>query len=420
MRRGEDHWPEAETWLREVVERNPTHEHSRVELARLLMRRGEDHWPEAETWLREAVERNPTHAPSRVELARLLMRRGEDHWPEAETWLREAVERNPTNEHSRVELARLLMRRGEDHWPEAETWLREAVERNPTNEHSRVELSRLLVRQQHISQAICLLEEFIGVNEKTPHASALLTRLLEGDLSGSEKAISEILPESDQSFERDGYAAFAPLSLGRDSVDIAAPSLFDDVPAPMGGVPAAASLSSKNMDSIKHRARLQTYFMRTQSSMYVPREEDDKYWADSVAKGDSLAGFYFQWRQGTNGENRELPPNAWAQRACRLYQTRCTEQKDWQDLKQACRDKSPYTNAIQWLASEQPEEDLKQMGSWITRAESHKEETSSLDNYIVSTYKGLSQGAPQPQRDAAAFAILSAGAADVPQFSVTV
>ena len=90
----------------------PDNEVSRVELARLLTHRGEDHWDEAEHWLRQAVERSPDDEPSRVELARLLVRLGEDHWDEAERWLRQVVEQDPSNQPARAVMAALQVRRG--------------------------------------------------------------------------------------------------------------------------------------------------------------------------------------------------------------------------------------------------------------------------------------------------------------------
>ena len=71
----------------------PDNEHSRVELARLLIGREEDHWEEAEHWLRQAMERNPEGGHSRVVMARLLVRRGRA--ADAETLLAEFLERDP-------------------------------------------------------------------------------------------------------------------------------------------------------------------------------------------------------------------------------------------------------------------------------------------------------------------------------------
>lgn len=127
--------------LREMARLFPNNQHSRVELARLMIREGEHHWDEAEHWLRQVIERVPNVKPARVELARLLIRRGEHHWDEAEHWLRQVIERVPDNEHSRVVMARLLVLRHRS--AEAETLLAEFVERHPANPAAQRSLARL-------------------------------------------------------------------------------------------------------------------------------------------------------------------------------------------------------------------------------------------------------------------------------------
>ena len=133
---------DAHEWtLREMLRLFPNDEHSRVELARLLIGRGEHHWDEAEHWLRQVIERDPDDEPARVELARLLIRRGEHHWDEAEHWLRQIIERDPDNGHSRVVMARLLVLRHRG--AEAEMLLAEFVEYHPADAAARQSLDRL-------------------------------------------------------------------------------------------------------------------------------------------------------------------------------------------------------------------------------------------------------------------------------------
>ena len=133
---------DAHEWtLREMLRLFPNNEHSRVELARLLIRRGEHHWDEAEHWLRQIIERVPDVGPARVELARLLIRRGEHYWDEAEHWLRQVIERDRDSEHSRVVMARLLVLRHRN--AEAEALLAEFVERHPANAVAQQTLDRL-------------------------------------------------------------------------------------------------------------------------------------------------------------------------------------------------------------------------------------------------------------------------------------
>ena len=97
---------------------------------------------DAHEWtLREMLRLFPNDEHSRVELARLLIRRGERHWDEAELWLRQVIERDPDNEHSRVVMARLLVLRHRS--AEAETLLAKFVERHPANPAARRSLARL-------------------------------------------------------------------------------------------------------------------------------------------------------------------------------------------------------------------------------------------------------------------------------------
>ena len=133
---------EAHEWtLREMTRLFPNNEHSRVELARLLLRRGEPNRDEAEHWLRQAAALDPLHKHARVELARLLIRRGEHHWDEAEHRLRQVINRDPDNGHARVVMARLLVLRHRN--AEAETLLAEFMERHPANATARRSLDRL-------------------------------------------------------------------------------------------------------------------------------------------------------------------------------------------------------------------------------------------------------------------------------------
>ena len=114
-------WSDAREWtLREMLRLFPDNEPSRVELARLLTLRGENHWNEAEHWLRQASERNPDGKHSRVELARLLLHRGEDRWEEAERCLQQVLEQDPRNEPARAVMAELQAWRS--HTADSESW----------------------------------------------------------------------------------------------------------------------------------------------------------------------------------------------------------------------------------------------------------------------------------------------------------
>ena len=136
---------------------------------------------EAHEWtLRETLRLFPNNEHSRVELARLLIRRGEPNWDEAEHWLRQAVALGPLQKHARVELARLLIRRGEHHWDEAERWLRQVINRDPDNRPARVIMARLLVLRHRSSEAEMLLAEFAKRHPADVAAQKFLERLRSG------------------------------------------------------------------------------------------------------------------------------------------------------------------------------------------------------------------------------------------------
>jgi len=97
-------WDAREWVLREMARLFPDNEHARVELARLLIRRGAEHWDEAERWLRQVIDDYPSE-PSEVVLAGLLSRRGGTE--EAIERLTALLAQNPTNPIAQKALARL-------------------------------------------------------------------------------------------------------------------------------------------------------------------------------------------------------------------------------------------------------------------------------------------------------------------------
>ena len=94
-----------ESTLREMLRLFPNDAHARVELGRLLIAQGEDHWDEAEHWLRQAMERAPDSGPARVVMARLLAL--SQRRPEAEIMLAKFLERYPDNPRVQQSLDRL-------------------------------------------------------------------------------------------------------------------------------------------------------------------------------------------------------------------------------------------------------------------------------------------------------------------------
>ena len=439
INRGKEHWDEAEQWLREAAERNPANAPSRVELARLLINRGKEHWDEAEQWLREAAERNPAHEPSRVELARLLINRGKEHWDEAEQWLREAAERNPANAPSRVELARLLINRGKEHWDEAEQWLREAAERNPANAPSRVELARLLInrgkehwdeaeqwlhftikehpyssysyltlavllnKKNQYSKAIALLEGFISRIGGNPHIVSYLDRLRTGVTVETDEALEEEYSKAD---------ILSTSEKGTGSGNRDAAPVQSDLQRIMKDTAPVQSGLERIMKELKHRASLQAQFMRIRLRAEATDTCDNL--RELSEQGDTLAGFFQQWLDKDSPV--EIPPNAWAWRACRLYQKGTEE--EWCQLEHECTDKIPYTRFLRLQSEENPNDNiLQQVGNWIAQQKEARF-PHPLDHYIVSVYQQFPHFPPdRSKRDAVVFAVCNASSEGVPEIS---
>ena len=88
-----------ESTLREILRLFPNDLHARVELGRLLIRRGEYYWDEAGHWLRQAMDGDPSGEHSRVVMARLLVLR--HRTADAEALLAEFLEQQPENPKAR-------------------------------------------------------------------------------------------------------------------------------------------------------------------------------------------------------------------------------------------------------------------------------------------------------------------------------
>ncbi|MCI5131897.1 MAG: hypothetical protein D3904_10295, partial [Candidatus Electrothrix sp. EH2] len=348
-------------------------------------------------WLREVIERSPKDEPSRVELARLLIRRGEEHWDKAEHWLREAAERSPDHEPSRVELARLLINRGEEHWDEAERWSQEVAEQHPENAQSHVVWAKVLAKKNQLVKAIQVLEGFVARGGKNQSLNEFLERLRSGQASDSDDSFledTEQLAEIDENnLETDIFSA---------SEKETEPDSSDTAPTGLERI----------MEDIEHRASLQTQFMRTLSGTEETTTCDNL--RQLAGQGDVLAGFFQQWLN--KDFTLEIPPNAWAWRASRLYQQGTEE--EWQQLEQECADKTAYTRFLRLQAEEEPNKNLvQQVTAWIERQEEDRS-ARPLDRYIISTHRQLTYfPSDRSKRDNVVFAVCNAAAVDAPEIS---
>ncbi|RWX52415.1 Anaphase-promoting complex, cyclosome, subunit 3, partial [Candidatus Electrothrix marina] len=324
-------------------------------------------------------------------------------WDEAEEWLREAAERSPNHEPSRVELARLLINRGEEHWDEAEHWLREAAERNPDHGQSHLVWASLLAKRNKRAEAIDLLEGFIARTGGNLHVAGFLERLRAGQT-----------PETDEAAEDTGLPPEIEAEHSKANTVSAPVSALEEETVPDSSDAASTGITSleRIMEDIQHRASLQAQFMRTLSGT------EDTDTCDNLRQlseqGDTLAGFFQQWLNKDFA--LEIPPNAWAWRASRLYQQGTEE--EWQQLEQECADKTPYTRFLRLQAEEEPNDNLlQQVNNWIDRQEEDRY-VRPLDRYIVSAHRQLLSSSPDhSKRNAVVFAVCNAAAADAPEIS---
>ncbi len=382
--------------LREMVRLFPDDEPSRVELARLLISRGEAHWDEAEKWLREAAERNPKKEPCRVELARLLISRGEAHWDEAEHWLREVADRHPNNEPSRVELARLLINRGEEHWDEAEKLLLEVINYHSNNGQAHQVLASLLAKKKQLPEAIRLLEEFIAHTGGNPHILGFLERLRGGHAPEADEVLSP--PDA---IEMEAAAPESAETFGNHAAD---DSRRKDTAHPASQQRGIALV----MKEIEHRASLQIEFQR----ILAGETADSELLLRCAGQGDTLAGFFQQWLN--RDSSLEVPPNAWAWRACALYQ-RQASLEEWRELEETCADKITCTRFIRLQAAEQPDEALRRDFDQRAARIEQDENWLPVEKYIAAEHRRADR-TPE-QRQAAVRAVFDALAAEPVQLA---
>mgnify|MGYP003392664804 CR=1 FL=1 len=371
---------DAQQWvLCEAVRLFPNHEPSRVELARLLMRQGND--KEAERWLREAVERSRPHNDhSRVELARLLMRQGNDK--EAEHWLREVVERSPHNDHSRVELARLLIR--QHNHEEAERRLREVIERRPNDEPSHTVLAKLWVMQEKTSKAENLLTVFLKSHPQANQVRKVLTMIQDGiDLS------SWLDSDAEDAVDHEARSSSSTGNIQK----------IGDSPAPTSqkGALNDSDTWAKLLAELQRRALLQSEFNQETHLDNINEQ---------AAEGDALACFYRQWLKPQ--EILELPPHAWAARACRLYQTQAPK-TDWQQLSEIF----PENRLVNRFLRVQAVEDEQETAALLTKLSCDTEAQTPLQQFM---HQALQTHNP-PDKAPLALAVLASAAISAPQFA---
>jgi tetratricopeptide (TPR) repeat protein len=315
---------------------------------------------DAQQWvLREAVRLFLNDEHSRVELARLLIQQG--NYKEAEHWLREAIERNPNAEASRVELARVLIKRDntentEHYLEEAEDLLLNVVENNPENEQSRVVLAKLRVIQHRTPEAENLLMVFSKRYSWANQARKLLT-IIQNDrfMSSSwldldsDNGVNHNVQNSSKQNDK-SVQVNSNLSIYTDSNSDALTNLLNE---------------------LQRRATLQTEFNQADNLENINQD---------AAQGDALACFYLQWLKPH--ETLNSPPHAWAAQACHLYQTHAPE-IDWQQLNQTF----PEHRLINRFLYLQTTENGQEATALLTKLSSDVKAQTPLQQFMYQSLK---------------------------------
>ena len=235
-----------------------------------------------------------------------------------EATLREMLRLFPNDLPARVELARLLIPRGEIHWDEAEHHLRNAMDRDPGDGHSRVVMARLLASRGRGAEAEAMLAEFLEQYPDNATARESLGRLR-----------AHAYPDT---------AAAAFDDAGDDAMQEGVDHDVPPIPPPPGV-----------LEELLRRGNLAGEFSRTRIAMAhgLAAPTTDLIRQES-RKGDPLAGFYSQWL--IPEETPEVPPHAWAWKACRHWQESANPD-DWRSLAAQFPEAAPETEFLRMLSA---------------------------------------------------------------------
>ena len=237
-----------------------------------------------------------------------------------EATLREMLRLFPSDLPARVELARLLISRGDGCWDEAEHHLRNAMDRNPSNGHSHVVMARLLVLRDRVAEAEAMLADFLGRCPDDATARELLDQLRAGTY----------LDITVATFDDDRDIKI------REGID------RDDPPMPPPGA----------LQELLRRGDLAGEFSRARIAMDRGLPAPTDLIRQESLKGDPLAGFYSQWLMPK--ETLEVPPHAWAWKACRYWQESWqapASPDHWQPLASQFPEAVPETEFLRVLAT---------------------------------------------------------------------
>ncbi len=315
-----------------------------------------------------------------------------------ESVLREMLRLFPDNEPSRVELARLLIERGGDDREEAERWLREAVSLDEEHAYARVELARLLHESGNLAEAEDLLRQVRDRDPDNPVASLYLGRLF---ASGAERTnrTSEALVQLPSDSHVGGPLAALFARLHRAEHAYSHRHAFAALSEPTGGW----------RQELLYRCQLGAEFSRDERT--TPGAEPAvPLIRAAVRRRDPLAGFYAQWL--AIDETIPCPPNAWAWRACQLWQ-QCAPSDHWDRLTQRFPEAVAETAFLQLLSSGAAAGARR----WHDRFDHHNgQRTTPAMSFIRDRVDSVS-GTNSETRKTMAFAVLASRALEPPVFT---
>ena len=281
-----------------------------------------------------------------------------------EATLREMLRLFPSDLHARVELALLLISRGDACWDEAEHHLQNAMDRD--DGHACAVMARLLVLRHRSTEAKAMLAEFLERRPDDATAQETLDRL------------------QDRSYT--AAAAFGDAW----NDEIQERAAHQDSPISPPGA----------LQELLRRGSLAAEFSRARIAMARRLDAPTDLIRRESLKGDPLAGFYSQWLMPE--ETPEIPPHAWAWKACRYWQASASPD-DWLRLATQFPEAAPETEFLRALA--RPGGDAGPIGYGSNGA------GRAVDAFMREAQERLVDASPR-ERDELAGAVMACAAAD--------
>ena len=281
-----------------------------------------------------------------------------------EATLREMLRLFPSDLHARVELALLLISRGDACWDEAEHHLQNAMDRD--DGHACVVMARLLALRHRSTEAEAMLAEFLERRPDDATAQETLDRL--------------------QARFYTAAAAYGDAS----NDEIQERAAYQDSPISPPGA----------LQELLRRGKLAEEFSRARIAMARRLDAPTDLIRRESLNGDPLAGFYSQWLMLE--ETPEIPPHAWAWKACRYWQTSASPD-DWRRLATQFPEAAPETEFLRALAT--PSGDAGPIGYGSNGA------GRAVDAFMREAQERLVGASPR-ERDELAGAVMACAAAD--------